>query len=57
MLEAYADKMKETATMLKKELEGSGGPKSSARKGKIDPKKVADVLAKIKKNRLKKPRG
>lgn len=57
MLEAYACKMQETATMLKKELEGSGGPKSSTRKGKIDPKKVAHVLAKVQKNRTKKPRG
>lgn len=52
-IEAFADLIKEHVTVLKKELEGSSAPKSSARKGALSEFEKAKILAKLQKTRTK----
>jgi len=53
-IEAFADLIKEHVAVLKKELEGGGAPKSSARKGPLPEKEIAKILAHRQKSRMKK---
>lgn len=55
-LEAFADLMKEHVTVLKKELGDGGASTGSARKG-ISEKEKAKILAKRRKNRMKRATG
>ena len=56
-IETYADLIKQRLTLLKKELDGSRAPKSSARKGKLSKEQKAALIAKVEKNRMKKATG
>lgn len=53
-LEAYASMMTQHLTVLKKELEGSGAPTGSARKGVLSNKEIAKIKAKRQKSRMRK---
>lgn len=55
-LEAMAELFKNSVATLKEELQGSGAPKGSARKGGLPESEKARILAKRQKNRIKKPR-
>lgn len=55
-LEAFVSMTAQHLTVLKKELEGSGAPTGSARKGNpvLSPKEVAKIKAKRQKARMRK---
>lgn len=53
-LRRFANNIIEHVAVLKQELEGSGAPSGSARKGALPAKEKARVLARIQKSRIKK---
>ena len=53
-IEAHIDLIKQHVTVLKSELADSGASNSSTRKGVISKEEKAQIIAKRRKNRLKK---